>query len=127
MELPGSMVSRQLKVLMERAENELKQKGVSEKDIGDHREKLKAQLTEEAENKVKIYFLLDKIAGNEGITVSDEDVDGWIKNLAGTYNKPFDEVKKYHVEHNLIGGLIEQLREEKTLDFILSKAVISEK
>jgi len=121
-DLPLSMVRRQLKVLMERAEEELKSKGVDEKVIEEHKEKLSKSLKTEAENKVKLYFILDKIAGIEKINVSIEDVDVWIKGLAGSYQKPFEEVKKYYEEHDLIGGLREQLREEKTLDFLLEKA-----
>lgn len=121
-DLPFSMVHRQLKVLSERAEQELKSKGVDEKVIEEHKEKLKKSLKMEAENKVKLYFILDKIAGIEKISVSVEDVDNWIKVLAGSYQKPFEEVKKYYQEHDLLGGLQEQLREEKTLDFLLEKA-----
>ncbi|MCK5450426.1 MAG: trigger factor [Candidatus Omnitrophica bacterium] len=125
--LPETMVARQLKVLMEKAGNELTQKGVLEKDIEDHKDKLKERFQIEAENKVKLYFLLDEIANREEISVNEEEVDNWIKNLAGSYSKPFDEVKKYYTENNLIGGLKEQLREEKALDFLLSEAVILEK
>jgi len=121
-DLPLSMVRRQLKVLTERAEEELKSKGVDRKVIEEHKEKLGKSLKTEAENKVKLYFILDKIAGIEKISVSVEDVDDWIKVLADSYQKPFEEVKKYYAEHDLIGGLQEQLREEKTLDFLLEKA-----
>ncbi len=121
-DLPLSMVRRQLKVLTERAEEELKSKGVDKKVIEEHKEKLSKSLSTEAENKVKLYFILEKIAGIEKISVSVEDVDDWIKVLAGSYQKPFEEVKKYYKEHDLIGGLQEQLREEKTLDFLLEKS-----
>ncbi len=126
-DLPASMVNRQLKVLMERAESELASKGVGKEAIESHKEKLKEQLFKEAENKVRIYFMLDDIAGREKIDVTDEEVDNWLRSLAASYNQPFDKVKEYYLEHDLIGGLKEQLREEKTLDFLLDEAVIGEK
>ncbi|MBU0683807.1 MAG: trigger factor [Candidatus Omnitrophota bacterium] len=126
-DLPSSMVERQLKVLMERAEEELVQKGIDKETICEHKVKLEAQLKKESENKVKLYFILDKIASNENIDSTDEEIDNWLKALALSYQKPFDEIKKYYQEHNLIGGLKEQLREEKTLDFLLSTAAISGK
>ncbi|MBD3380274.1 MAG: trigger factor [Candidatus Omnitrophica bacterium] len=126
-EAPGTMVDRQLKVLMEKAENELLQKGVGKEAIGAHKDKLEKQLRVEAENKVKLYFILEGIAEKEKISVSEEDVDGWLGNLSAAYNKDFEEIKKYYEEHDLIAGLREQLREEKTLDFLLDEAVISEK
>ena len=59
--------------------------------------------------------------------MSNEDIDDWLKTLAASYNKPFEEVKKYYEERDLIGGLKEQLREEKTLDLLLAEAVIGNK
>lgn len=126
-DIPESMVARQLKVLMDKAENELAQKGVQKDVIESHKEKLKDQLLKEAENKVRLYFILDAIASKENVEVSDEEIDNWIKTLATSYNQPFEDVKKYYQEHKLVEGLREQLREDKTLDLLLAEAVITEK
>ncbi len=121
-DVPESMVKRQLKVLLERAENDLLKKGVSEAAISGKKEELSAKLHKEAENKVRAYFLLDFIANAENIQVSAEEIDNSIRSLAESYNKEFDEVRKYYEEHNLMGGVKEELREEKTLDLLLSEA-----
>ncbi len=126
-DLPETMVARQLKVLTEKAENELKQKGVDEKTMESHKAELKDQLTRESENKVKLYFILDAIANIEKVESTDEETEEWIRNLAVSYNQPFDKVKEYYRENDLIGGLEEQIREDKTLDFLLDEAEIVEK
>ena len=54
-------------------------------------------------------------------------MDNWLKSLAESYNQPLDNVKKYYEEKNLIDGLKEQLREEKTLEFLFSEASVTEK
>ena len=126
-DLPGTMVERQLKVLMEKAENELTSKGVDKETIESHKETLKEKLQKEAEAKVKLYFILDAIANIEEIAADDSEVDEWLKSLATSYNQPFDKVKEYYQQHDLIGGLKEQLREEKTLDFLLSEANVKGK
>ena len=122
--LPATMVARQLKVLMEKMENELAQKGIDKEAIEAHKGKLTEQLTKEAENKVRLYFILNEVANQENVLITDEEVDVWLQSLAASYGKPEEEVKKYYTEHNLIEGLKEQLREDKALDFILSEAVI---
>ena len=127
MDLPASIVDRQFKVLMEKAENELTQKGVDKETIESHKKTLKDRLFEEAKNKVRAYFVLDAIAGLEKIDITEEETDNWLRSLADSYNQPFDDVKKYYQDHDLLGGLKEQLREEKTLDFLLSEAVIAKK
>ncbi len=126
-DLPESMVNRQFDVLMKRAKDELVKKGVDEKAIESHTGKLNEQLMKEARNKVRIYFILDEIADQEGISVTDEEVDAWLESMSGYYNQEFDDVKKYYEEHDLLGGVEEQLREDKTLDFLLSEAAVSVK
>ena len=63
----------------------------------------------------------------ENITASEEDVDNWLKDLANYYGQKFEDVKKYYTEKDLLGGLMEQLREDKTLDHIISEAEINVK
>ncbi|MFQ5952954.1 MAG: trigger factor [Candidatus Omnitrophota bacterium] len=126
-DVPESMVKRQLDVLIEKAQNELAQKGVDKERIESEKDKLRQQMQGDAENKVRLYFILDKIANEENIIVEDDETDEWLKSLAQSYGQPFENVKKYYEEKDLIGGLKEQLREEKTLDFLLSEAVITEK
>lgn len=126
-ELPATMVSRQLKVLMDRAENELLQKGLDKDTIESHKDKLTSQLSKEAEDKVRIYFILEEVSRLENVEVTEEEMDSWIASLASSYNKPFDEVKKYYGEHALLDGLREQIREDKALEFLLSEAAVSTK
>ena len=121
-DVPQGMVKRQQKVLTERAENDLLKKGVNQKAIEENREKLSGKIYTEAENKIRLYFILDAIATEEKIEIADKEVEDWIKTLAASYNRQFDEVKKYYEENNLIGGVMEELREEKTLDFVLGEA-----
>ena len=126
-DVPESMVERQLDVLVEKAQNELAQKGVDQKTIESEKDKLKESLKKDAENKVRLYFILDRIASEEKIAVEDNEVEDWIRALADSYKQPFENVKKYYEEKNLLPGLKEQLREDKTLDFLLSEASIAEK
>ncbi|HNX91345.1 MAG TPA: trigger factor [Candidatus Omnitrophota bacterium] len=126
-DLPETMVRRQLEVLVRNAEEELMRKGVDEKTIMAHKDKLKEQLQKEAENKVKLYFVLEQISKEEKIEISDDDVDNWLKSVAEHYNKPVDEVKKYYEENDLLGGVREQLREEKALDRLIEKAAVTTK
>ena len=126
-DIPHTMVDRQLGVLLSKAEDELARKGADKSAIESNREDLKKKLLDNARDKVKLYFILEKIAEQENITVSEEDSDEWLKALAASLNRPFESVKKYYEEHDLIGGLNEQLREEKTLELLLDEASVTEK
>jgi trigger factor len=126
-DVPGSMVERQLDVLVERAQNELSEKGVDKETIDSQKDELRKRLKTDAENKIRLYFILNEIGNENNIAVEDEEVDNWLKSLADSYNQPFEEVKKYYKEKDLIDGLKEQLREGKTLDFLLSEAAVTDK
>lgn len=126
-DLPPTMVKRQLEILTSRAEEELAQHGLDKEAIESKRPELQKKLAEDAKDKVKLYFLLDRIAEKESISVSGEDADEWLKALAASLNRPYENVKKYYEDHDLIGGLMEQLREEKALGFLLEEASVEEK
>ena len=127
MDVPVSMAKRQLKVLVESAENDLLQKGVDKKIIDEQKEEIKKKLKKEAENKVKVYFLLNDIAKQEKIEVIDTEVDKWYENMTGHYNQKKDKVKEYYESNNLVEGLKEQIREDKILNFLVGEAEISSK
>ncbi len=126
-DVPSSMVKRQLSVLLEKAEHELLTKGVSKDVINSQKDSLKEKLLPEAENKVRVYFILDKIAQEENIGVTDEEIDRYIEEQAKAYEQPLENVKKYYVENDLVEGLKEQLREDKTLDILLGEASVESK
>lgn len=121
--VPESMVKRQTEVLMNKAKEDLLEKGVSAEAIESEKANLTAKIVPEAKNKVKLYFILDAVAGKENIEVSDDDVERWIQSIADYYRQPVDEVKKYYQDNDLLGGVKEEIREDKTLDLLLEKAV----
>lgn len=125
--VPQSMVKRQLKIFMDTAADELRRKGLDEETLKTKIGELKPQLLKEAELKVRLYFILDEIASKEKIEITEGETDDWLKGLADSYGQTLEDVKKYYNDHSLLDGLKEQIREQKTLDFILSSAVVSEK
>lgn len=124
-ELPGTMVKRQLDVSMKKAEDELIHKGLDKKDVDEKKEVLREKLLPEAKNKIAVYFILDKIAQEEDIQVNEEEVNGWLSYIAAQYNQKIEDVKKYYEEHDLIDGVKEQIREDKTLNFLLDVARVT--
>jgi trigger factor len=121
-EVPATMVKRQLEVLLKQYESDLERKGVDKNTIQQNRPELEKKLEKTAREKVKLYFILDAIADKENIEIKESEVDDWLKALAGSYNKKFEEVKKYYREHDLLQGVAEELREAKTLDMLVEEA-----
>ncbi len=124
--VPGTLVERQKTVFEKRLEAELLKKGINKEEAEKKVLELGAKLLEDAKSKVQLYFILDEIASSEKIEVTKSDIDEKFRALASYYNQPETEVRKYYENENLIGGLEEELKEEKTIDLLLARANVTE-
>lgn len=70
--LPSSLVERQLKDMVSQAKVELALRGVSEEEISKQETKLNEQLKSEAQERVRIYLLLEAIAKKENIALNEQ-------------------------------------------------------
>ncbi len=79
---------------------------------------LKAQFLPEAEKKVKMSLILEKIAKVEDIQVTDDEVEAEYKNIAETNKMELEDVKKYLKAEDLK----ENKLVEKTVNFLVDNA-----
>lgn len=124
--VPSSLVERQREVFRKRFEAELEQRGLH-KDLAEKKIKEMGQkLEEDARGRVRIYFILDDISVKEKIGVGQNDIDARIGEIALSTGRPAEEVKSYYEKEDLLGGLAEEVKETKVLDFLLKHAEIIE-
>ncbi|MDD2510772.1 MAG: trigger factor, partial [Syntrophomonas sp.] len=78
----------------------------------------------EAEKSVKGDFMLEKVAEEKGIEVSEEELDEHIIKLADSFGMEVDKIKEE------LGDAIENIRTgikiDKAIDFLIDKAVVKE-
>ncbi len=119
------MVEKELRYMLYNAKQQSQQYG---KAIGeDEEEKLEKEYEPMAMERVKGFLILDVIADKENISVSNEEVEAEIRRMAASMNQNIDELKKYiKSKEGVIDNIIGRLREDKTLDIIVSKAVFKE-
>ena len=67
--VPESAVNRQLEHLVEDTKQRLKGQGLKQEDIDKRESEMRSELKKSAERDIKIYFVLDKIAELENITI----------------------------------------------------------
>ena len=84
---------------------------------------LKEQMRPDAERQVKSRLALEKIAGLEGFTASDEEIEAEYARLAEAYGMEADKVKDAVTSD----ALAEDLKVKKASDFVKEKAKITEK
>jgi len=124
--VPSDMAGRQKEVLVKRFETELMQKGVSKEEAEKKVKELDSKLEQDARDKIGLYFILDDIALKEKIETNKNDIDERLKGVALSTGGNAEEVRKYYEKENLMGGLAEEIKESKVLDFLLKEANVTE-
>ncbi|NPB07780.1 MAG: trigger factor [Aquificae bacterium] len=123
-EIPQTLLRRELSFLIERRLRELQAYGVDPRYV-DVR-KLAEELRPVAEANIKLRFILDKYAQEKGIEPTEEDIEEQYRELAAQYGTTEEEVKKYFRERGLEEVVKEDARRKKALKEIISQVKIKE-
>lgn len=98
LEVPDAMVETELQQMLREVEQNLSQQGLTmdlfQQLTGKTQDDMKAEMSEQAEKRVKFNLILSEIVKVENIEVSDEEVDEEVKEIATYYGREFEEVKK---------------------------------
>lgn len=77
-----------------------------------------------AAHRLKTNFILHRIAEQEKIQITREEIDERIRAQAAQYNVPVEKMRKELEEHDRIDGLAEEVLLGKTLDFLKSNVSV---
>jgi trigger factor len=125
-EVPQRLVNYEIQEMLKQTEENLKRSGLSFESAGINLEELVAKNKEVAVKRVKGDFLLKKIAEVEEIKIADEDIQRGYQRIADQYRMTLDEVKKYFQRREEILPFMNELHNEKVLNFLREQAKISE-
>jgi trigger factor len=125
-DLPKSLIERHLDSMMSRAEWRLANQGVRIDPQDPERQKIRETFRPAAEKEVRSMLILEKIAEREKIAVSDDELGQRLENMARELNQRPEALRGLYQREDRMEDLRAQLREEKTLDFLLSQAQIKE-
>jgi trigger factor len=126
-EVPASMIEDQKQFLMNQAAQSLKERGMEEEAIKAEVEKHEDAAREEATQKVRAFFVLDKIAQDEKIFVTEGEVDVEFRNIGAANNASYEDAKKHYEDNKLVGDLRLSIMERKVRDFLRQNAKITDK
>jgi trigger factor len=126
LELPDKLSARQTDRAVLRKVIDLEQRGVPQGDIGAHIDELRTSAKEEVARSLKLEFILEKVAEQLEVTVTDEEVNTEIARIARLYNQRFDRVRDNLHSRGLLAQLAEQIRQDKCVAALLADARIEE-
>lgn len=125
-EVPQRLVNFEIQEMLKQTEENLKRSGLSLESAGINLDDLVEKNREVAVKRVKGDFLLKKVAEVEEIKIADEDIQRGYQRIADQYKMSLDEVKKYFKRREEILPFMNELHNEKVLNFLREQAKITE-
>ncbi len=126
MDLPAGLVSRRLEHLLHDAQENAKKRGGSDEEFKKAEPEIRPKFEAEAARQIHLAFLLDEIANQEKITVTEEDFKKRFERIAHEVRQPLENVERYYAQHEEAKeALQDQIRNEKAIDFIKKNAKVA--
>ena len=125
-DLPSKLSDRQADRVLKRRRIELLMRGMPEDQADARIDALRANVKDEALRDLKLFFILQKIAGDFNVDVNEAELNGRISLLAAQSGKRPEKLKQEMSADGSLLSMYIQMREQKALDKILETARIEE-
>jgi trigger factor len=125
-DLPESAVANETRNVVYDLVRQNTQRGVARELIEKQKDEIYANAASNAKERVKLAFLVGRIAEQEKITVSQDDALRRAQQLALMYQMPFDQFLKDLQKRDGVNELYEQVLHEKVLELLEKNAALTE-
>jgi trigger factor len=126
-DLPMNVVAEQASSVLQRQYTSLLMRGLSREQIGEQIEQLQAGSEQQAQQQLKTFFIMDKVAEKLEIKVSDEEINGHIAQLAMQRGQRPEKMREDMERNGTLAQFSLEVRQEKCIAKLLETAVITEK
>ena len=125
-ELPESAVQNETRNVVYDLVRENQKRGVPREMIEQEKDRIYSAATQNAKERVKVSFLLQKIAEKENIKVSQEEVARRAQMIAAMNQIPLEKFVKDLQKRNGVVEIYDQLAAEKVLEFLQQNAKVEQ-
>ena len=127
LDVPESMIKRQLDHMFENLKNRLKSQQMSLEMMGLDAEGFRARFRDDAIDKVRGGLLLMALVEKENISVSDEDLTAHYEKIAAGNPEMLERIKDYYsTNKNAKSSIISEIKEDKAISLLIARAVVTE-
>lgn len=121
--VPESLIDQQTNSRLERGFRALAAQGMRVEDIKNmDMQRLKAGQREAAIREVKASLILDKIAQNENIETTEEELNQELERLALQTKQPVEALRQRLTREGALDRIRDRIRNEKTLDYLYQRS-----
>ncbi|PZD94095.1 trigger factor [Paenibacillus sambharensis] len=125
-DIPAAMVATETDFMLRDFENRLRMQGMNlelyYQFSGQDEAALREQMKSDAEKRVLNNLVLEQVAKEENISVTEEDVNEELEKLSTSYNRPVEELRDIFTRNGNIENLKEDLTLRKTIKFLLDNS-----
>jgi trigger factor len=125
-ELPTKLSDKQADRVVSRRAVDLMMRGMPREQVESNLERLRGGAKEEAVRELKLFFILQKIANDRNVDVSEGELNGRIAMLAAQSGRRPEKVKQEMSKDGTLANMYIQMREQKAIDELLATAQVEE-
>jgi len=122
--VPESLVEHQMDVRLERVVRSLAQQGVDPRAVNIDWVSLRRRQEDRAKDDVKAELVIDRIATEEKIDVTDEEVDHELEHMAGHSGESAEALRARLTKQGALDRMKAKLRSDKTIDWLAQNASV---
>jgi len=122
--VPQSLVEHQMDVRLERVVRSLAQQGVDPRAVNVDWVSLRRRQEERAREDVKAELVIDRIASEEKIEVSDEELHKELEHMAGHSGESTEALEARLTKQGALDRMKAKLRSDKTIDWLAQTAKV---
>jgi trigger factor len=122
-DLPYKMSSRQIDRVVSRRAIDLMMRGMPRAQVEANVERLRVGAADEAIRELKLFFILQKIANEMNVDVTEGELNGRVAAVAAQRDRRPEQLKQEMQKDGSLADLYVQMREQKAVDSLLESKV----
>ncbi len=126
-ELPLDIVGEQATTVLQRQYSNLIMRGLSREQVDEQLEQLQAGSEQQAERQLKTFFIMDKVADKLDISVTEEEINGNIAQLAMQRQQRPEKMREQMARDGSLAQFSLEVRQNKCIAKLLETAKVTEK
>jgi trigger factor len=125
-ELPTDIAAAYSTNLLRRQYANLISRGLPREQVNEHMDRLKASSDQQAQEQLKTFFIMDRVAEKLEVEVNDEELNGQIAMLAVQQGQRPEKLRQEMERNGSLEQYRQQIRDEKCVDKLLESAEVTE-
>jgi FKBP-type peptidyl-prolyl cis-trans isomerase (trigger factor) len=100
--------------------------GLPREQVDERMTEIQASVTEQANRDMKLYFILDKIAEDKGVDVTEEEINSQVALMARQYQQRPEKMRHQLEADGTLQQVAESIRDGKVLAVLLDDATVTD-